>query len=659
MQPGLGAVSSKLVDQKNQRGERERELEEQVRRLEARRAELEAQISATRYSEVLLRSILDTVPDFVFKISPDGVIEFINRVVPGLSVEEVVGASMYSFIDPGHADTVRAAVERAVKTGMPGSYETVGMGPHGKPAKYLTRLAPLKRGDQVESLVLIAADVTALMDAQANLSESREKLELAISASGVGLWSWQREGDTLTWDAATCAIFGVEAAPASFGAYVELVHPADRERVEATVGQAVQSGHFDDMEHRLVRPSGEVRWVMCKGRVELDAKGQASRMLGGVLDVTERHLLQEQLFQAQKMEAVGQLAAGIAHNFNNMLTVMLSSMELAAKHSGPETEAILRDGQQSALRAAQMVRQLMVFSGKTHGSTRRLEDIASVVRRTVEMGRTTFGNELALEVVIAPNLPPVRCDAGQIEQALLNVLINARDAFEGLERDAEIRVALDHLRGDGESRPEVRITVLDNGAGMTDEVRRRAFEPFFTTKEPGRGTGLGLATTYAIVREHGGRAECESTVGVGTRVQLFLPAEREPKPSHEGPASGPPRSGRGERVLVVDDEPMIRELMTHVLVGAGYAVDTAVDGIDAIERVREDVGRYRAVLLDQSMPRLAGRAALRALRGLAPALKIICFSGFPASLEGADAVLEKPVPEQRLLEALDQVLGRG
>lgn len=648
-----------LVDSRNATTRIE-ELEEQVRRLEARRAELEAQVSATRFAEVLLRSILDNVPDFVVKLSPDGIIHFINRIAPGLGVSDVAGESIYSFIAPAYHDVARAAIERVVKTGQPDSYETVGMGAYEKPARYLTRLAPLKRGDEVESLVMIATDITALMDAQEGLLENREKLELAISASGVGLWSWQREGDVLHWDAATCAIFGVDQAPASFGAYLDMVHPADRERVEATVGRAVGGGRFDDLEHRLVRPSGEVRWVMCKGRVELDLHGQPARLSGGVLDVTDRHLLQEQLLQAQKMEAVGQLAAGIAHNFNNMLTVMLSSMELAAKKSSGDIEAVLRDGQQSALKAAQMVRQLMVFSGRTRDTSRHLEDVGGVVQRTVEMSRTTFGNELSLEVHIEPGLPAVRCDPGQIEQAVLNVLINSRDAFESVEgRSPEIHVAVESTRGDAEGRREVRISVADNGCGMTEDVRRRVFEPFFTTKEPGKGTGLGLATTYAIVREHGGRVEVQSTAGMGTRVHLFLPAEPETRPSRGSTLSAPPRSGRGERVLVVDDEPMIRELMTHMLGAAGYLVDTAADGIDAIERVREDVGRYRVVLLDQSMPRLAGRAALRALRGLAPDLKIICFSGYPSNLEGADAVLEKPVPEQRLLETLDAVLGRG
>lgn len=642
--PGVGPVDDSAA--------RAGDLEERLRDLATCNAKLEAQVSTARVSEVLLRSILDTVPDFVIKLSPDGIIHFVNRVAPGLAVTQVIGASVYDFILPGYHDTARRSIERVTQTGEPDSYETVGMGAHGKPARYLTRLAPLKRGDEVESLVMIATDVTSVM-------ESREKLEVALLASGLGIWSWQRAGDTLSWDSATCAIFGVDAVPESLEDYLSLISPVDRDRVEENVSQALQGGRFADIEHRIVRPTGEVRWVMCKGRVETGPSGKVERLIGGVLDVTERHSLQEQLVQAQKMEAVGQLAAGIAHNFNNMLTVMLSSMELAAKQTEGDTAVLLAGGQAAALKAAQMVRQLLVFSGKARATAPRVEDLGALVQRTVEMSRTTFGDELTLGLRLSPDLPAVRCDAGQIEQALLNVLINARDAVENREGSApEIQVSVEAMRVGADGTQEVRIGVTDNGCGMTEEVRRRVFEPFFTTKEPGRGTGLGLATAYAIVREHGGRVECQSTPDAGTRMHLFLPAAPEPKRPSDRARDALPLSGRGERVLVVDDEPMIRELMTNVLGEAGYLVDTAVDGIDAIDRVRAGPGRYRAVLLDQSMPRLAGRAALRAIRALSPELKIVCFSGFPITLEGADAVLQKPVTTQQLIETLQQVLGR-
>ncbi|MFO0569006.1 MAG: ATP-binding protein [Polyangiaceae bacterium] len=632
-----------------------RELEARVAALEKRRSELEAEVQASRFSEVLLRSILDTVPDFVIKLSPDGIIHFSNRVAPGLDLAEVAGRSIYEFLEPGSVPAARAAIERVMTTGEPASYESVGVGAYHKTARYLTRLAPLRRGEEIESLVMVATDVTPLSEAHASLSESREKLDLALEVTGVGLWSWRREDDAITWDASTRRIFGVADDPPSFEKYLELVDVRDRERVSEQIRRAVAQRRFEEFAHRVQRPDGEQRWVLCKGRVELDATGEVGRLVGAVVDVTERHQLHEQLLQAQKMEAVGQLAAGVAHNFNNMLTVMLSSLELAARRAGRELEPVLREGQAAALRAGRVVRQLMVFAGRSRGETWKVEDLGQVVQRTVEMGRTSFGDEIVLFISVPAFLPGVRCDSGQLEQALLNVLINARDACEGIEdRTPEIRVVVSS--GDGS---DVRISVSDNGSGMTEEVRRRLFEPFFTTKEPGRGTGLGLATTYAIVHEHGGRLEVESSLGSGTTVHLVLPAFLEASLDSAPVAEASRPTGHGEHVLVVDDEAMIRALMTRLLVDAGYVVDTAVDGIDAVDRVREHAGRYRVVLLDQSMPRLAGRAALRALRGIAPELKIICFSGYPSQLDDADAVLEKPVPEALLLETLARVLASG
>ncbi|MBK7583121.1 MAG: PAS domain S-box protein [Myxococcales bacterium] len=634
-----------------------RELEERVRRLEARRIALETEIATTRFSEQSFSSILDTVPDFVVKLSPDGIIHFANRIAPGLTRSQVIGASMYDFLAPEFVEVARECIERVVRSGTPGVYESVGVGPHGKAARYFTRVGPLTRGSEVESLVLVATDVTELLEAQARLSESREKLELAIAASGVGLWSWQLDSDTHAWDPTTLSLFGIGEAPGNTSALLELVHPDDRARLEACARMVRETGHYEDVEYRVVRPDGELRWLMCKGRAELDSAGRAVRLAGGMVDVTERHALQEQLLQAQKMEAVGQLAAGIAHNFNNMLTVMLSSMELAAEKSGDEVASVLESGRHSAQMAAKIVRQLMVFSAKPRHASREVEDLASIVQRTVEMSRTTFGHEVAITVSLASDLPPVRCDAGQIEQALLNVLINARDAFDGRESgSAEIRVSVDRVRGAGESGSEARIKIEDNGCGMPDEVQRRAFEPFFTTKELGRGTGLGLATTYAILREHGGRVACRSTEGVGTRIELFLPSQSATEQPPNKPVAPERCGGRGECVLVVDDESMIRRLLSALLSDAGYVVETAADGIDAIERVREDVNRYAVVLLDQSMPRLAGRAALRAIRALSPSMKVICFSGFPSALEGADAVLEKPVAAEVLLDTLRAVI---
>jgi len=636
--------------------------DEERERLEAKCVELSAQVkqlggrvAAARGLEELLHSILDNVPDFVVKMSPEGTIQFVNRVAAGLEASRVVGSTIYDYLAADGVDTARDALERAVRTGGVVTYESSGMGPHGQVRRYFSRVAPIYRRHEIESLILIATDVTELSEARSKLREHQQQLELAADATGVGLWSWTQDGDRVDWDEACCRIFGLDEPPASFDQYLARVHPEHRAGLLESVQRAIETGIIPDYEYRIIRPDGEVRWLLGKGRVELDERGNVVRLVGGLLDVSAQRQLQDDLMQARKLEAVGQLAAGIAHNFNNMLTVMLSTSELAAKRSTPEVAALLEEGRLAAQRASTMVRELMLFSGKGTRGERREEDLGVIARRTVAMCRATFPREIALELGVEGGLNGVRCDAAQIEQALLNVLLNARDALDEVEgRPRTIRVQA--ARGEDST---LRVQVSDNGCGMDAEVSLRAMEPFFTTKGPGRGTGLGLATTYAIVKEHGGRLEIESLGPQrGTRVTLVLPALDHPAPrTMESEPSEAPR-GSGERILVVDDEPLVRESVTRILLDAGYVVDSAVDGEEALRILGDAATRVDLMLLDQSMPGIGGRTVMKEARARQPNLAVVSFSGYASNLEEADAALEKPVSRYRLLATLRSVLDR-
>jgi len=637
----------------------EKQLERQRRQI----AELTARVEAARANEELLRSVLDGVPDFVLKVDVDGRIVFINRVVAGLALdsEQVAGTTIYEYVPPESHDLVRQSIERAAKTRKPAYYETNSVGPYGSTHRYFTRVSPLIHDDEIAGFVLIATDVTQIAEVEHALHESGEKLAIVVEATRIGLWSWQIRDDTVSWDAQTCRIFGRDGPPSSAEEFFALVHPHDLPVVREHLRTTLATGVLQDVEFRIIRPDGQIRWVLEKGRVVRDEHGEIVKILGGTIDVTERHELREQLFQAQKMEAVGQLAAGIAHNFNNMLTVMLSSMELAARKAPGEAGLLLVDGQQAALRAAKMVRQLMLFAGKSRRLEPRVEDVRTIVKRTVEMCATTFPQEIQLEMSVASELPPAQCDASQLEQALLNVLINARDAVEDQDgRPREIKVTVGAIATSPPEcdRPTIRISIADTGPGMSEEVRRRAFEPFFTTKEPGRGTGLGLATTYAIVKEHGGAIDIESIASVGTRVHINLPAiDSMGTAAPEAPLT-PSTLGAGERILIIDDEPMVRETVARILRDASYRVETAADGATGIELVRNEPGAFAVVLLDQSMPGMSGRATLRELKAASSKLRVTCFSGYPAQLEGCEAVLEKPVPEDLLLLTIRGVIDR-
>jgi len=482
----------------------------------------------------LLRSVLESAPDFIARVDLDGRFLFVNRLVPGATMEDTIGRPVFDYIPREAHERVRSALEQVVRTGRPACYDAPAINADGTLSEYRTRVGPIRDGGRVVGLTLIATDVTRHNATERALRESEEKLRMAVDASGIGLWSFDVATHRAHWDEGACRVFGVppEPEPPAGHDWLAVVHPADRAVAGARLEGAIAGSPLGDWEYRIVRPDGATRWVTCTGCVVRDERGVVTRLMGGVFDVTERRQLEEQLRQAQKMEAIGQLSAGIAHNFNNMLAVILPTIDIAASRAPEPVATMLEGAREAAQRAASIVRELMLLSGKPRAGERKQRAVEAVVERTVTMCRTTFDPQIAIEVELAPDLPLVVADDGQLEQALLNVLINARDALEDVHgRPRRIRVAVDAVGR--EALPPylgaagggyVRVRVEDSGAGMDEETRRRAFEPFFTTKDVGRGTGLGLSTTYGIVKDHGGLVDCQSAPGRGTTITLALPA---------------------------------------------------------------------------------------------------------------------------------------
>ncbi len=354
-------------------------------------------------------------------------------------------------------------------------------------------------GGEVVAVVVTVRDVTAQHQTEEALRASEELVRLAVASAGVGLWSWNRVTDEVRWEDTLCAIFGLPpgSSPAGHDGYVSLIHPDDRARRAAQIAQGVIAGHWED-EYRLIRrDNGALRWVMSKGSVVGDLA------LGAVIDVTDRRQRDAQMLQSQKLEAVGQLTAGIAHNFNNALMGILANLDLAAREAPASLAPLLHDAEQSAQRAAHIVRELMTYAGRSRARARSVEVIGSLVARTVAFCRTTFDQRIIFDARYDA-AARARVDPGQIEQALLNTLINARDAVAEIEGEApRITIEVDVLP---EGAPElagrtgafVRVRVADNGVGIDPATASRIFEPFFTTKPAGKGTGLGLATTLTI-----------------------------------------------------------------------------------------------------------------------------------------------------------------
>ncbi|HVL16163.1 MAG TPA: PAS domain S-box protein [Gemmata sp.] len=378
-------------------------------------------------------------------------------------------------------------------------------------------------------------------------------------------------------------------------------------------------------------------------------------------DVTEQNRLEDQLRQAHKLEAVGRLAGGIAHDFNNLLTVVLGNLELIrAGATGDEAEGLLAATDRAAQQAANLTRQMLGFARRQPLRTAAL-DLSVAVRDALGLLRRTIDPRVVFRVTTDPGLWPVAADPVQLQQIVMNLCLNARDAMpEGGTLSVEAANAPDvrppEVAAGGSPAAFVRLSVSDTGVGMTDEVKAKVFEPFFTTKDVGQGTGLGLAVVYGVARAHGGWVECASTPGSGSRFDVYLPrgvTSDETTPAPVGELQLP--RGRGETVLVADDEPMVRSLARGALQRQGYRVLEAADGAEAVEVFRREAERVAVVVLDVSMPNMSGRQAYDAIRVLAPAVRVIFASGHQltdVAGDGDASFLHKPYTPRDLAAAV-------
>jgi PAS domain S-box-containing protein len=502
---------------------------------------------------------------------------------------------------------------------------------------------------------------------EAELRESRDKLRIALTASQIGLWSWDAADDAIAWDESTQRIFGCQT-PGSYEQYMALVHPDDRKLVQGHLTRAFERGEFPDLEHRVVRGSGEERWVLCRAEVIKDDSGAMRRLNGGIVDVSERRMMEEKLRQAQKMEALGELTAGLAHNFNNALMAILPNLEQAVQGAPAETKPLLSVAQQAAARAARLVRELMVFAGGQRAGERRDESLGAVVERAVELCRSTFSPQISVDLTLAADPLVLSMDALQLEHAVMNVCINARDALDGVQgRSPTLRVQVAHVPAGSEElsgpafkpeRDHACVSITDNGIGMADGVRSRIFEPFYTTKDVGKGTGLGLSTTYAVVREHGGFIHCESEPNVGTRFRLYFPLERSGRRKDSGALQLPAPGGR-EVVLLVDDDPVVRSVTARVLSAAGYRIIEARDGVEGLSLFQGEHERIDLILLDESMPGIAGHEVLARVMEREPGARVAMFTGVqpnPELLRGARGMIRKPIGANDLLWRVRQLI---
>ena len=556
--------------------------------------------------------------------------------------------------------------------------QVTALGTAGNPASVRTaaswRSRPARRdAGRAIGTFSSGADITVRTQAIDALRTVEERMRFALQNADIGIWDMNYITGVLRWSETLEAHYGLR--PGTFGGtlegFIEHIHPDDREPVRDTMAKAVKSGDDFSMQNRAICPDGTVRWLTTVGRVHLGEHGEPMRGVGISLDVTERRALEEQYQQAQKMEAVGRLAGGVAHDFNNLLTAILGYCELLLADLNPDDprQADIIEIQKAGTSAAGLTRQLLAFSRKEI-IERTVLDLNVVVADMQAMLGRLIGEDVKVVLSLRPTLAPVKADRGQIEQIILNLAVNARDAMPtgGTLTIETAHVELDenyprtHLAVT--PGPYVVLTVTDTGTGMTPVVQSHLFEPFFTTKETGKGTGLGLATVHGIVARTGGTLNVYSEVGKGTSFKVDFPWADPAEIAVGAPLPPARRHAGSETVLVVEDVESLRALARKPLERQGYTVLVAANADEAL-RLFEQHTSIDVLLTDVVMPGASGPELTRQLVEQQPALKVIYMSGYTEEtivhhgiVDPGIAFLHKPFTAEALGRKIREVLDR-
>jgi PAS domain S-box-containing protein len=624
---------------------------------------------AVRASEAAYRLLLEEAPDAIFVVDQRG--RFLSANARGCELsgypsDELRGLPVAGlFTADEHQEVADAFLE--VRGGQPLMAERRLRRRDGVVVPVEVSARPLPDG-RVQGIV---RDISARKAAEDALraSEARYRGLVEGSIQGISI----RCRDTLVFvNAAFAHILGWDGPQDVIGRPMwDFLVPGERERVEAH-GAALLRGEMASVRYevKMLRRDGATVWTdVFVSPSEWDGE---PALLATVMDITERRRLEEQYRQAQKMEAVGQLAGGVAHDFNNLLTAILGYTDMVREDLPPDDprRADLDEVRRAADRAAALTRQLLAFSRRQVLQPRVL-DVNEVVDGMAKMLRRLIGEDVQLRTTLAPGPQRTNADPGQLEQVIMNLAVNARDAMpEGGDLTIETgTVTLDAeyavLHPDARPGPHVLLAISDGGNGMTADVQAHIFEPFFTTKGPGKGTGLGLATVYGIVKQSGGHVTAYSEAGRGTTMKVYLPvADADVASAATATTDAPPPTG-SETILLVEDEEGVRRLTRGILERYGYHVLQARDGAEAVALCHGHRGDIHLMVTDVVMPGMGGPESAELIRQLRPGMKVLFMSGYAdrAVTEhrvlGPDTpYLQKPFTPAVLARKVREVLDR-
>jgi PAS domain S-box-containing protein len=667
-------------------------------------------------SEARLSGILAIAADAIVSTDEQQRITLFNKGAErifGYTAEEAIGQKLDILLPERsrgvHSEHVRGFARAGVQARLMGERsEIFGRRKDGSEFPAEASISKFLVGTE-HVFTVVLRDTTARVERDRAVKKSEERLTLALDAGHIGLFEHDLRTGNLYWSPIYREIIGVgENEPASFDRIRALVPEEDRGRLDHVVKQ-VREADRDvkvTLEHRIVRPDGQMRWLVRDLNTHTEDEGanrRVVRIVGVVRDITGRKKVEEELAvanrelerrvgertaqleaemerreatqaalaKAQRMEAIGQLTGGVAHDFNNLLTVISGNQELLEMRlTDPRDLAILKRAQEASAMGARLTSRMLTFA-RRRPLAPTLINLNDQVSGMAELLRRSIGEHVTLTTNFAPNIGAVRADPSEIENAILNLAINARDAMPG---GGSLVIETDECTigdSDAELPPKlapgryVRLSVSDTGIGMAPEVLARAFEPFFTTKQPGRGTGLGLSTIYGFAHELGGTATIYSEVGRGTSVSIYLPRVEEGTAVARPVAAGSDVPvGAGQIVLLVEDNPDVREVARRHLEALGYRVVEADSGPAAVARLEAGRERFDLVFSDVVMPGgMSGYDVARWVGEHRPGLRVLLTSGYPDEVARSQGVslpvarlLRKPYSRTELARALAAAL---
>lgn len=575
--------------------------------------------------------------------------------------------AFYRAVHPDDLELVQQTTSRSLESNIAASVDFRVVRSNGE-ARQVRMEASFLNGPDGRRRYVVGTliDETDKRLAAAQMASALAELREAQQIAALGSWHWILPEGRVLWSEGMFRLLDISTEqPVNEALFFKHVHPDDLESLQSASQKAVETGIPQQLEYRMVRTDGVVRTMIMRSRAKFDERHQLSGFHGVIQDVTERKALEDAARHAQKMEAVGTLAGGVAHDFNNYLMVIGGNLDLLCMTLPAEHEArrSLSSIQLAYERCANLTEQLLTLSRKRAPQPRRF-DLVAAVEQLAPMLRSVLGPGIPLTLRLEPGTPAIFADPTHIEHALMNLVLNARDAIGAAPGNIEIAIeglcVEPRSQGAFDAGFYVRLSISDSGCGIPSELQSRVFEPFFTTKAVGKGTGLGLAVVYGIVREAGGGIEVESSAGQGTTFHLYFCPAPSDATSGEVQTSRDSTTPRSERVLLVEDVALVRDLVRDQLAQAGFQVVTAADGVEALHRLRSQP--IDVLLSDAVMPKMGGVELVRAAREQWPKLPCMLMSGYSTenltTLQGEleIPILRKPFTAPQLRMALAELL---